>query len=142
MKTSVFLLIFSAFVWGCKPEPHPINYGKDLCEFCSMTIMDEKFGAELMNSKGKFFKFDSDECMMNYLKENKQLSFTFYLVASYNQPGVLIDATKAYFVHGGDVDSPMGGQLASFNNKLEAEKFQHEKKADLLTWTQLQSVDF
>jgi copper chaperone NosL len=107
-----------------------------------MTIMDEKFGAELMNEKGKTFKFDSDECMLHYLKENKALTFASYLVVNYHQPKELTDATKAFFVHGGDVESPMGGQLASFKNKTEAEKFKEEKKGELLTWPQLQSTDF
>lgn len=142
MNTRINLLLLCVIIFGCKPKPNPINYGKDLCEFCSMTIMDEKFGAELLNSKGKVFKFDSDECMMNFLKENKEPKFATHLVTNYNQPKELIDASTAFFVQGGEVESPMGGQLASFKNKEDAQKFQQEKKADLLTWTQLQRLDF
>ena len=134
--------LLCVFFISCKQELQPINYGKDLCAFCSMTIMDEKFGAELMNNKGKTFKFDSGECMMNYWKENSKVKFSQFYVTIYNEPKLLFDATKAFYVHGGDVESPMGGQLVSFKNKTDAEKFQQEKKADLLTWTQLQSIDF
>ena len=60
IRNSVFILLL--LISSCNTEPQKINYGKDLCEHCKMTIMDKKFGAELITKKGKTMKFDSGEC--------------------------------------------------------------------------------
>jgi len=38
---------------GCNPGPKPITYGNENCEYCSMTIMDDKYASEIITSKGK-----------------------------------------------------------------------------------------
>ena len=50
----------------CTQEPEPLVYGKDVCQFCKMTLMDHKFGAELVTNKGKVYKFDDINCMLNF----------------------------------------------------------------------------
>jgi len=63
-SASIFLLL------SCSTGSQPINYGKDNCDFCKMTIMDQKFGTEIVTKKGKIYKFDSDECMRNFYNKN------------------------------------------------------------------------
>ena len=41
---------------GCNPKPEKIAIGKDACAECKMTIMDPKFGGEIVSKKGKVFK--------------------------------------------------------------------------------------
>ena len=38
---------------GCNPKPEKITFGKDNCAECKMTIMDPKFGGEIVTKKGK-----------------------------------------------------------------------------------------
>ena len=56
---------------SCNNETPKINFGKDMCAFCKMTVIDEKFGALLINSKGKTLCFDCSECMVNYMEMDK-----------------------------------------------------------------------
>ena len=67
----LLLITLIIFLSACSNEPQPIMYGVDLCHHCKMTIMDKKFGAELINKKGKTLKFDSGECMVNYTSTDK-----------------------------------------------------------------------
>ncbi len=134
---SVCILIVS-----CSTEPQPINFGKDLCAHCSMTIMDKKFGAEMVNSKGKAVKFDSGECMVNYINSETKFEAAQYLIVNYTSEGELIKAEEAFFLHGGNVNSPMGGNLAAFNTKADAEKMQAELGGDLMLWNDVKKIDF
>lgn len=109
---------------SCSSGPAPIEYGKDACDFCRMTIMDPKFGGEIVTNKGKVYKFDAIECMANYYHahnpEAKHL--TTLLVTNYNNPGKLINAEKAVFMKNDKIQSPMGVNLAAFNGETMARK--------------------
>ena len=137
-----WFLILGSLLSSCNTEQQPINFGKDNCDFCKMTIIDKKFGAELVNKKGKAIKFDSGECMVNYLKIDKTFEADKFLIINYANPEELIEADKSFFLHGGNVNSPMGGQLAAFKTRADAEKFQKELQGDLLLWTDVTQISF
>ena len=140
IRYSLFIILF--FISSCNNEPPKINFGKDLCEFCKMTAMDEKFGAVLVNKKGKALKFDSGECMINYLKTDRNFEAEKFLIINYENPGELLDAEKAFYIHGGNLNSPMGGNLAAFKTHEAAEKFQQELKGDLILWSAVAGLNF
>ena len=142
LKILSWLLVLGSWLSSCNTEPPKINFGKDLCDFCKMTVMDKKFGAVLVNSKGKAVKFDSGECMINYLKTDKDFVPAQYLIINYENPGELIDAEKAFYLQGGNVNSPMGGNLAAFKTREAAEKFQQELKGDLILWNAVTGLNF
>ena len=104
--------------------------------------MDKKFGAEMVNSKGKAVKFDSGECMVNYINSETKFEAAQYLIVNYTSEGELIKAEEAFFLHGGNVNSPMGGNLAAFNTKADAEKMQAELGGDLMLWNDVKKIDF
>jgi copper chaperone NosL len=107
-----------AITWSCSLEPQPINYGSDACEFCKMTIVENRWAAEIVTDKGKAYKFDAIECMMNYMNRNDISSddLALLLVDDYSQPGDLIDATKATYIISEAIPSPMGAFLSAFQN--------------------------
>lgn len=142
LKILSWLLVLGSWLSSCNTEPPKINFGKDLCDFCKMTVMDKKFGAVLVNSKGKAVKFDSGECMINYLKTDKDFVPAQYLIINYENPSELIDAEKAFYLQGGNVNSPMGGNLAAFKTREAAEKFQQELKGDLILWNAVTGLNF
>ncbi|MGB5418282.1 nitrous oxide reductase accessory protein NosL [Algibacter sp.] len=127
------LLLFS----GCNVSPKPIDYGSDGCHFCKMTIVDKVHAAEIVTKKGKVYKFDASECMVNFLNDFDQNEIALYLSNNYTEPEVLIDATKATFLISKNIPSPMGAFLSAFKNKADAEKFQADKGGNLYTWDTL-----
>ncbi|UII80418.1 nitrous oxide reductase accessory protein NosL [Flagellimonas sp. CMM7] len=122
---------------SCTIGPKPINYGSDGCHFCKMTIVDKQHAAEFVTKKGKVFKFDAAECMMNHLSEIDETTVSLFLVNDYNTPGELIDATKATYLISKNIPSPMGEYLTAFEIKEIAEKAQADNEGELFTWEEL-----
>jgi copper chaperone NosL len=139
------LNIISAGLFGillsCSTEPEPINFGKDQCDLCKMTITDTKFGAEIVTKKGKAHKFDAAECMMNSLSLNNikyHDSGGFYVIDAAN-PKQLIDAVKATYLISEHFPSPMGADLSAFANRTDAEQFQKNYGGELKSWDELKA---
>ncbi|HMC01086.1 MAG TPA: nitrous oxide reductase accessory protein NosL [Flavobacteriaceae bacterium] len=122
---------------SCNVSPQAIDYGNDGCHYCKMTIVDKVHAAEIVTKKGKVYKFDATECMINFMKEFDTSEIELYLSNIYTEPEVLIDATKATFLISENIPSPMGAYLSAFKNKSGAEKVQNEKGGTLYTWNEL-----
>lgn len=102
-----------------------------------MTIVDKVHAAEIVTKKGKIFKFDATECMVNFMKEFEVSEIKFYLTNQYLEPEILINATKATFLISRNIPSPMGAFITAFEKKADAEKTRTEKEGTLYTWNEL-----
>lgn len=135
-KTIPFLILLWCFS-SCVPQPEPIHYGSDPCDFCKMNIVDTQYAAELVSSKGKVFKFDAIECMVHYLHENQQTAFAYQLVNCYDQPKILQGVEEVRFLKCPALASPMGAFLSAFSKSEEARKVQAAKGGVLYSWSEL-----
>jgi len=127
------ILVLSA----CSSKPVAIEYGVDGCYFCKMTIVDKLHAAEVVTKKGKVYKFDATECMINFMDDFDTTTIKLYLSNNYTEPEALIDATQASFLISKNVPSPMGGFLSAFKNKEDAVKVQTAKGGAIYTWEEL-----
>ena len=139
MKNALFLLTW-LLLSGCKPTPKPIEYGADVCAFCQMTIVDRQHGAEVVTKKGRVYKFDAIECMVNYVAQQGSESFALFLTNDYMKPGELTDAATATYLISRGVPSPMGAFLSGFANATDARTVQTAKGGEVFSWTQLQDM--
>ncbi|WP_239986439.1 MULTISPECIES: nitrous oxide reductase accessory protein NosL [Arenibacter] len=137
MYYRIVMFLFLLFATSCSIGPQPIAYGSDGCHFCSMTIVDRQHAAEIVTDKGKVFKFDSSECMLNHLKDIGNKQIILYLVNDYDQPGELIDATSATYLKSNRIPSPMGEFLTAFKSEKAAVDALLTYDGDLMTWEQL-----
>lgn len=140
MRLYNFLLATALLFAGCSADPEPIVFGKDACEHCKMTIMDQKYGAEIVSHTGKVIKFDATECMVSFMKASPGYLDTAkntYLIINFSKPETLIDAKTAYFLHDDQYKSPMGGNLAAFPSKDLAENNRLSDKGRVLSWKEL-----
>ncbi|MEE9431018.1 MAG: nitrous oxide reductase accessory protein NosL [Melioribacteraceae bacterium] len=133
---SIFSLLL--VLVACKVEPEEIKYGKDKCLHCDMMVVSKTHSAQYVTKKGKAFMFDSAECLVWEIDEEKnEDKLEFLLVTDYANPGKLIDARKATFLISEKIKSPMGANLSSFSSKETAEKFLDENGGKLFSWEQL-----
>ena len=102
-----------------------------------MTIVDKQHAAKIVTKKGKAFKFDAVECMMNHLKDVDMANIELFLVNNYLAPGKLIDAKKATFLISKEIPSPMGEYLSGFQSRVEAENIEDENNGKLYSWNEL-----
>ena len=131
------ILPFFLMLVGCQVSPKPIDYGKESCQFCKMTIVDKIHGAEIVTTKGKIYKFDSAECMIHFLDDFDASKIKMCLTNHYSEPETLINAAKATFLISEQIPSPMGANLTAFKNEIDAQNVQKEKGGILYTWEKL-----
>lgn len=115
MKKILYLFLLGLFV-ACNNEAQPIDYGNDNCSFCDMTIVSQAYAAQAVTNKGKQYKYDAIECMVNdQLQHNHEMEIQ--LVSNFEEPGKMINVKNADFVINDSIRSPMGGNLAAFKKE-------------------------
>lgn len=127
---------------SCSAKAEPIAYGKDNCDDCRMTIMDPKFGGEIVTKKGRVYKFDDVHCLANFLRDSKveMSNVSSILFTNYNNHEGFLDTKTAVFVVGSELKSPMGGNAAAFDNKAAAEKKAAEINGKVTEWATLYNI--
>lgn len=135
---AVFLMMALA---SCSTGPQPIKIGSDACVFCKMTIADKNFGAEIMTKKGKAYKFDDTHCLLAFMKDGtvaeKDIEGT-YLV-NFVEPHNFIEVSDVLLLKSEDLHSPMGGNVASFDNKDKLDEVAIRVKGEIITWEALKN---
>lgn len=116
---SLSLILLSA----CGSGPPSIDYGNVHCEQCRMTIMDNRFGCEIITVDDSTYFFDSIECMVSFefAKKVSAAQIKTRWVSCFNQPGKLADVSTAVFVHSQTLASPKRANLSAFANAMDAD---------------------
>ena len=124
---------------SCKVAPEAIKIGKDSCAFCKMTISDPRFGAEIVTTTGKIFKFDDIHCMSSFLG-NMQTDWkkkaVFYL-SDFCGEHQLIESEKSYLLKSNELKCPMDGHLAAFSNMDSLDKVKETFHGEKTEWAKL-----
>ena len=136
----VFITAFAGILWlffSCDIAPEEINYGTDACSFCKMTIVDQKHASQYVTRKGKQFKFDAIECMVNEISEKGIEDIGILLVADFENPGNMVEAVKASYLISEAIKSPMGANLSGFASQKAADSTQKESGGMVYSWDEL-----
>ena len=115
MKKIFLFFAMAMLIGACTPKPQPIDYGKEECAFCKMTIVSPQFASEVVTHK-----------------------VALHLVCDYLNEGNFIEASPATYLVSPNIESPMGGNLAAFSSKEDAQRIQAEKGGDLYDWEGIQ----
>ncbi len=135
MKKILFAIVF---FFGCRRSFEPITYGQDACAHCKMTILDKRFAAELVDGKGKVFKFDDIICMRAFVDAAPASPNALYFVNDYKGEKVaVLDASKAVFLKHEMFKSPMSGNHAAFATAADAKHLKDSLQLPLITWDKL-----
>jgi copper chaperone NosL len=128
------IILFSLF--SCEPtKPDAIKLNSDNCDNCGMTISNPKFASVLFTSKGRTYKFDDISCLLDYKNDNKEKALNAGLyVANFLSDNQILPVEKAVFIKGENVKSPMGGNIAAFENKESANTYAVDLAAEFTDW--------
>ena len=137
MKKIFLFVLLSGILYSCSIEPKPIQYGSDACSFCKMTIVQQIHGAEIVTNKGKVYKFDAVECMINFKNEMSKEQPKLFLTNHYHTPKELISAEEAAFLISENLPSPMGEYITAFKSKSAANEIQKELNGKVYSWSEL-----
>lgn len=135
MRKNILILILLVFV-SCNSVPEPLRYGKDACYACKMTLVDRKFGAEVVTKKGKVYKFDDLNCLLGFYHSGYEDHETMkhILVVDFAHPETLINAQQAFFVKTSEVRTPMASGIAAFSKMEDQTEQNVEWNGVLLEW--------
>ena len=130
------LFLMPLFINCCSTGPRPINYGKEDCAHCKMTLMDQHFGAEIVTKKGKVYVVDDVNCLVLFLNkgEIKPEDIAGNYIVDYAHPGVLITSETAVYLKSEGLKTPMASGLAAFAGKMEMDRVKAQVGGEVLTW--------
>ena len=137
MKIVSYFLLLTLIISCSKKGAEPIKLNIDGCEFCKMKIADGKFGAEVITTKGRIYKFDDMHCMVNYHKENPNSKIQSFYIHDFNQNNTLIAAETAFYVKGGSINSPMRGNTIAVQTNEEVKQMAEKYNASPISWTEI-----
>ena len=102
-----------------------------------MTLMDPKFGAELVTEKGKVFIFDDVNCMLMYMDSVEDETYKHILVTDYLNPGVLLDANLAFYLKSDQFKTPMASNIVAFPDYNLLKEYKNKSGGVYLAWGEL-----
>jgi copper chaperone NosL len=115
-------------------QPRALRVGVDRCPYCSMTVIDARYAAQLITPLGRSDHYDAIECLVDHLSghgapapEAAELYAADFGTSS---------ATSAHyrpvealiFLHHPRIRTPMGGGLVAFSEAEAAERFIAERR--------------
>jgi copper chaperone NosL len=129
-------IVFASFLTlSCTAKPEPFKTGADHCEACKMTIMDARFGGEVITKKGRVYKFDSMDCLMDYYHAHKsEVKETW--VNDFNEAGHLVKVGDAYFMRA-NVNGPMGSNIIASKDQAALKSLSLNKNGAAIKWADL-----
>ena len=135
-KKMALVILSGIFFVSCSTEPQSINYGKDACDFCKMNIVDPKFSAQCMTTKGKSYQFDDIHCMVSFLKNGgvwrNELSGVYF--SDFNDKNNWIQSDSAFLLQSESLRSPMGWNMVAFGSEQARDKALEEFNGKKLKW--------
>ena len=142
MKLTIGTAVAALMISACDPRPDAIRYGEDKCAHCLMTIVDPRFGCEMVTEKGKIYKFDAVECMVSYLNkpDNNPVPAAHLLTNTHDKPEQLTDVLDCVFLISLELPSPMGMYINPFHSEVKAIETQKRHGGTIYSWDELSDV--
>ena len=138
-KIATATCLLFIFISSCNTGPQPIKMGIDACSFCKMTISDNRFGAEIITKKSKVYKFDDIHCLQSFKKSNsvnwEDVSHVYFV--KFDGTHELIEASNAYLFKSDELHTPMGGNIAAFENERSLNIAAQTFKGNAERWNDL-----
>jgi copper chaperone NosL len=101
-----------------------------------MTILDQRFGGEVITQKGKVYKFDDIHCISSFLKSDhseKTKGADIYLL-DYNTPAKFVKSGESFLLRSNELHSPMGSNTAAFSAEANREQSKQQVNGENLLW--------
>jgi copper chaperone NosL len=134
----ILCIVLIIFV-SCSVDKTDIKYGEEVCSHCHMVIMDGRYGAELVTNKGKAYKFDAMECLINYKLSNPEVAqdLNSEWTNIYTDKNNLYNASNCVYLRSPELSSPMGAYLNAFEDQKSAEEYRDKHGGVIYSWSQL-----
>lgn len=132
------LLVAACGVTG----PVPLAWNEATCTHCHMTLADQRFGAEIITTRGRALPFDDAGCAAKHLVtgETPANEVSSVWVIDYTRPDSLLAADSAVYVRSADFHTPMGSGVVAAPDSAAARQLATEHQGTVLTWREVQII--
>jgi copper chaperone NosL len=132
-------LLSTLLLNACTAVPEAINYGKDNCHFCKMTITDHRYGAEILTLKGRVYKYDELSCLISNISDATfdKTSIKEYYITDFCGKHKLTPASECLFLKSSVLRSPMGGNVIAFTSPDSLKLYQTKLDGEVVEWSKL-----
>ncbi|OQP47409.1 hypothetical protein A4H97_07880 [Niastella yeongjuensis] len=105
-----------------------------------MTILDQRFGGEVITKKGKVFKFDDIHCITSFLKSGstEKTNVAGIFLLDYTAQKKFVPANESFLLQGNELHSPMGGNTAAFVNEANRQQAKQQVNGTNAQWNEIQ----
>jgi copper chaperone NosL len=136
VSIATLLMLTMITLMSCEPKPEAIDWGKEECAHCKMSIADKRFAAQLLTTKGKAYKFDAIECLAGFMNEGKIANNDVHSlwVADFTKPGEFLNAKKSFFLQSDKLQSPMSLNIAAFPHQQDVSAAMQQYGGKELYW--------
>lgn len=125
---------------ACGRTPPPIAYGEQGCDYCRMEIVDERYGGQLVTTRGKVYNFDSVECLAEFTATIDTTSVRMIRVADFSSPGTMLRVEDARFYRDDRRTGPMGGGWLAIASTADSSWVALNVEGDALRWDDVRRI--
>jgi copper chaperone NosL len=126
--------VAALFLAACAAAPEAVHWGVEECAQCQMVISDDRYAAQVVDQRGKTYKFDAIECMTAFLNGDRLAAGDIHSVWVADGRDAWVRAEDAHFVHSENIRSPMGGGLTAHGTADAARQLHTEVGGEILPW--------
>jgi copper chaperone NosL len=137
LRLATLLLLGAVLVTACAPAPDDVHWGMEECAQCQMVIGDERFAAQVVDQRGKTYKFDAIECMAAFVDGGALAAGDIHSLWVADGRDSWVDVEEAAFLYSENTRSPMGGGYTAHADGDAARRLQAEVGGELMTWQQV-----
>jgi copper chaperone NosL len=130
-------LVLASLLAACAKGPDALHWGVEECAYCQMLIGDARYAGQVVDRRGRTYKFDALECMAAFVAGGELAAADIHSAWIANGPDAWTPVEEATFLHSEQVRSPMGGGYVAFPAVDEALRLQSELGGELLSWQEL-----
>lgn len=136
---ALLALVMSACGSSEATGPPEINYGRDICTGCGMTVDDPRFAAAYRPAEGTEKVFDDVGGMVIYGRDHGELETSKIWVHDY-ETEEWVAADAAFFVPTQSVPTPMGHGILAFASQERAEAFAADLGGTIISWEEVTAL--
>jgi copper chaperone NosL len=127
-------VVAALFLSACAAAPEAVHWGVEECAQCQMVISDDRYAAQVVDQRGKTYKFDAIECMTAFLNSDSLAAADIHSVWVADGREAWVRAEDAHFVHSETIRSPMGAGLTAHATADAARQLHAEVGGEILAW--------
>ena len=117
----------------------PLRWGEEGCRHCHMTLVDRRYGAEIVTTTGKPDAFDDAGCAALFLAERRvaEREVAEVWVVDALRPATLVPVGQARFIQSAEIATPMGSGVLATADPTQADSLALATHGRSLGWPDL-----